>query len=101
MGGYARLREILVERGIIPPSDAAPSVSHRRRRLRLILAPTRRSTSPRKFLLRRDDGYLFGVYERNAQAALSGALLELKLIIDTFRGFDLCETPEGTLFVRG
>jgi len=26
MGGNARLREILVEGGIIPPSDAAPPV---------------------------------------------------------------------------
>jgi hypothetical protein len=54
-----------------------------------------------KFLLHSDDGHLFGVYGRNAQTALSAALLVLKLIIDTFRGFDLCETPEGTLFVRG
>jgi hypothetical protein len=52
-------------------------------------------------LLRSDNGHLFGVYGRNAQAALSAALLELKLIIDTFRGFDLCDTPEGTLFVHG
>jgi len=83
----------------VVPSAAAPPIVVNEIRYRVLrLKGGKRGP---KFLLRSDDGHLFGVYERNAQAALSAALLELKLIIDTFRGFDLCETPEGTLFVRG
>ncbi len=57
-------------------------------------------TGPR-YLLRNDAGELFGVYGRNAQAALSAAPLELKLRIDNpFRGLDFFET-DGGLVVRG
>jgi hypothetical protein len=55
-----------------------------------------------RFLLRSDAGELFGVYGRNAQAALSAAPLELKLTVDNpFRGLDFFETAEGGLLVRG
>ena len=51
-----------------------------------------------KFLLRNDDGELFGVYTRNAQAALTAAPLEIKLSADNpFRDVDLFETDEGGL----
>ena len=54
-----------------------------------------------RFLLRNDEGELFGVYGRNAQTALSAAPLELKLTVDNpFRGVDFFETEEGGL-VRG
>jgi hypothetical protein len=54
-----------------------------------------------RFLLRSDDGELFGVYARNAQTALSAAPLELKLNVDSpFRGVDFFETAQGGLLVR-
>jgi hypothetical protein len=55
-----------------------------------------------RYLLRNDAGELFGVYGRNAQSALSAALLELKLRVDNpFRGLDFFETDDGGLVVRG
>jgi len=54
-----------------------------------------------KFLLRSDDGDLFGVYGRNAQAALSAAPLVLKLTAENpFRGVDFFEDEDGGLLVR-
>ncbi len=54
-----------------------------------------------RFLLRSDDGRLFGVYGRNAQTALSAAPLELKLSVgNPFRGLDFFETADGRLTVR-
>jgi hypothetical protein len=55
-----------------------------------------------RFLLRSDDGELFGVYGRNAQSALSAAPLELKFRVDNpFRGLDFFEMEDGGLVVRG
>ena len=55
-----------------------------------------------RFLLRNDDGDLFAVYGRNAQAALSAAPLVLKLTADNpFRGVDFFEGDDGDLVVRG
>jgi len=54
-----------------------------------------------RFLLRSDDEDLFGVYGRNAQAALSAAPLMLKLTSDNpFRGVDFFEDADGGLLVR-
>jgi hypothetical protein len=53
-----------------------------------------------RFLLRRDDGNLFGVYGRNGQAVLSAAPLMMKLTVDNpFRGVDFFETEEGGLVI--
>jgi len=50
------------------------------------------------FLLRREDGELFGVYRRNAQEALSAAPLKLTLSVDNpLRGIDFFEEDEGLL----
>jgi hypothetical protein len=55
--------------------------------------------SPR-YLLRNDRGELFGVYGRNAQAALSAAPLELKLTVDNpLRDVDFFD-GDGTLTAR-
>ena len=54
-----------------------------------------------RYLLRSDDGDLFGVYGWNAQAALSAAPLVLKLAVDNpFREVDFFETAEGGLLAR-
>ena len=53
-----------------------------------------------RFLLRSDDGDLFGVYARNGQAVLSAAPLMMKLTDDNpFRGVDFFETEEGGLVI--
>jgi hypothetical protein len=53
-----------------------------------------------RFLLRSETGELFGVYGRNAQAALSAAPLVLKLTTDNpFRGVDFFEAEDGALIV--
>jgi hypothetical protein len=55
-----------------------------------------------KFLLRSEDGQLFGVHGRNAQVALSAPPLVLKpTTANPFRGLDFFETDEGGLLVRG
>ena len=54
-----------------------------------------------KFLLRSDDGALYGVYGRNAQVLLSAAPLVLKLTTDNpLRGVDFFEGDDGSLSVR-
>jgi len=53
-----------------------------------------------RFILRNGLGELYGVYRRNAQAALSAAPLTLKLAVDNpLRGVDLFETEDGELVV--
>ena len=55
-----------------------------------------------KFLLRSDDGDLFGIYGRNAQAAMSAAPLMLKLSNDNpLRGVDFFEGDDGSLSIGG
>jgi hypothetical protein len=55
-----------------------------------------------RFLLRSDDGDLFGVYARNGQAVLSAAPLMMKLTVDNpFRGVDFFETDDGGLVIGG
>ena len=55
-----------------------------------------------KFLLRSDDGELFGVYGRNAQATLSAVPLVPKLTTDNpFRGVDFFEGDDGALLLGG
>jgi hypothetical protein len=55
-----------------------------------------------RFLLRSDDGDLFGVYGRNGQAVLSAAPLMLKPTVDNpFRGVDFFETGDGGLAIGG
>ena len=54
-----------------------------------------------RFLLRSQNGELFGVYGRNAQEALGAAPLKLTLSVDNpFKGMDLFETDGGGLEVR-
>ena len=49
-----------------------------------------------------DDGELFGVYGRNAQAAMSAAPLVLKLTSDNpLRGVDFFEGDDGALLLGG
>ena len=53
-----------------------------------------------RYILRNGRGELFGVYGRNAQAALSAAPLTLKLAVDNpLRGVDLFEDEDGSLVV--
>ncbi|MET0151312.1 MAG: hypothetical protein ABW298_01725 [Candidatus Binatia bacterium] len=53
------------------------------------------------YLLRSEDGELFGVYNCNAQHALSAAPLKLTLSTDNpFNEIDLFETEDGGLAIR-